>query len=169
MPQGCSDSFLVKNENSNFRNYNFRGLKKFKIENLPNFVVLTGESAECHNVLKENIISPDRQPKTCTSSDPQCHGLVNNNSITCEISAKFELGQLEMDYLRRKNRCDTTSLANNAYIKDNYNDINIDRFDCISPSRSAREESVVKLPYHLGKTRKERRQGTYGSKGRNRK
>jgi AAA15 family ATPase/GTPase len=87
---------------------NFRGLKKFKIENLPNFVVLTDESAagkssilRAITYLKENIISPDRQPKTCTSSDSQCHELVNNNSSTCEISAKFELNQLETDYLRR--------------------------------------------------------------------
>jgi predicted ATPase len=56
---------------------NFKGLKKFKIENLPDFVVLTGESGAGKSsiirvitYLKDNMISPDRQPMT---SDSQCH------------------------------------------------------------------------------------------------
>lgn len=109
------------------------------------------------------------------TSNSQCQELVNNNSSTCEISAKFELDQLEIDYLRRKNSCDNTSLVNNAYIKlntqgqiiehkcstalptllklyDKYNDdLNIDRFDCIGPSRSfySVQNDVVGNTRHL--------------------
>lgn len=134
---------------------------------MPDFVVITGESGagkssilEAITYLKERVIKPDRQPNTCTSSISQCHELVYNNSNTCKISAKFELSQSEMVFLRRKYGCDATSLIHNAYIRLNkdgqiiehkcsdglrallkfynkYNDrSNIARFDRIGPFKT---------------------------------
>jgi predicted ATP-binding protein involved in virulence len=88
---------------------NFKGLKRFKIDELPDFVVLTdqcrvGKSSILQTIsyLIEKVIYPDRQHNNCTSLISHCHDLVNSDSNACEISAKFEMEQLEMDYLQGK-------------------------------------------------------------------
>ena len=103
---------------------NFKGMKKFKIENLPDIVVLTGGSGVGkiistlgHILFKRGTNITDRTTCHFTSSVFQSHELVHNNSNTCEIFAKFELAQSDKDYLRGKHICNDTSSEHEAFVK----------------------------------------------------
>ena len=84
---------------------NFKGMKKFKIENLPDIVVLTGGSGAgkssillAISCLKEKLITPFQQADSHVSPVFQSRELVNNNSNSCEILVRFQISNRRMTF-----------------------------------------------------------------------